>query len=298
MDRLCRPLNFNVSLHNVTYAKAQAKNAASVGPACAGSYALCSVGTSALCAFEVRGACRFQHQALPAQVSSFNLLIENKSNISNMQTIIKCIKCNQKLRVPTDKGTVELTCPMCKTTWRWSDDLSQVSIEEPNSKNETKPPLTKENTEQTADVSPKIFIEKNKFLIHGGFGILLMFIFSKMLVAKPQSIGFFDGILFSWAYSSSINSRIEFSYYLLLLFLALISSFFIFEKNRNKIFYCIIVITLMKWIVDIFIISNMTDGKYEIKLWAIFAFFIGTYLTYSNLLSNTPSIENNRNITS
>jgi hypothetical protein len=33
------------------------------------------------------------------------------------KTIISCIQCSQKLRVPVDRGIIEVTCPYCKTAW-------------------------------------------------------------------------------------------------------------------------------------------------------------------------------------
>lgn len=33
---------------------------------------------------------------------------------------IACVNCTQQLRVPVDRGLLEVTCPMCRTTWQWS----------------------------------------------------------------------------------------------------------------------------------------------------------------------------------
>lgn len=130
-------------------------------------------------------------------------------------------------------------------------------------------------------------MENNKSLIQGGLGILLMFMFSKMLVVKPETVGFIDGIIFSWAFKASVGQEYnDFVQYLSIFFVAFILSFFVFEKNRNKIFYCIIVLTIMKWIFEIFYFSRILDDGFEIKLWAMFVFFIGCYLTYTGLLAD------------
>lgn len=48
-----------------------------------------------------------------------------------MSEIITCQKCNQKLRIPTDRENIEITCPSCKTIQNLSsntmnDDLSAI----------------------------------------------------------------------------------------------------------------------------------------------------------------------------
>src|SRR4051794_11249034 len=35
-------------------------------------------------------------------------------------TILPCPGCPQLLRVPTDRGELVLTCPLCRTRWDWS----------------------------------------------------------------------------------------------------------------------------------------------------------------------------------
>jgi hypothetical protein len=36
------------------------------------------------------------------------------------KVIICCVNCAQKLRVPIDRGLLEVTCPTCDATWQWS----------------------------------------------------------------------------------------------------------------------------------------------------------------------------------
>lgn len=33
--------------------------------------------------------------------------------------LVECEKCHTKLRVPTDKGTVKVTCPKCQHVFNW-----------------------------------------------------------------------------------------------------------------------------------------------------------------------------------
>jgi hypothetical protein len=35
-------------------------------------------------------------------------------------TILPCPNCRQRLRVPTDRGDLALTCPSCRWRWDWS----------------------------------------------------------------------------------------------------------------------------------------------------------------------------------
>lgn len=41
--------------------------------------------------------------------------------LSTRTEIIPCPgdKCEKKLRIPTDRGRLRLTCPACRTTWEW-----------------------------------------------------------------------------------------------------------------------------------------------------------------------------------
>lgn len=82
---------------------------------------------------------------------------------------------------------------------------------------------------------------KNGSIVLGGFGLVLMYLFSSMLVIKPESIGFVDGIIFSWAVKGSIGEGYtELAKTLSLVFVAFVLSFFFYPKNLNKIFYGIV----------------------------------------------------------
>jgi Lecithin retinol acyltransferase len=35
------------------------------------------------------------------------------------KAIISCVNCAQKLRVPVDRGLLEITCPTCDASWQW-----------------------------------------------------------------------------------------------------------------------------------------------------------------------------------
>lgn len=39
-----------------------------------------------------------------------------------VMTIISCPKCEQKLRVPSNRGELNITCPKCKQDWLWSSE--------------------------------------------------------------------------------------------------------------------------------------------------------------------------------
>lgn len=138
---------------------------------------------------------------------------------------------------------------------------------------------------------------KNGSIVLGGIGLVLMYFFSQMLVIKPESIDFVDGIIFSWVVKSSIGvGYTEFTKGLSLFFVAFVLSFFIFQKNRNKIFYGIIFLTIVKWAVEIFYVAGLLQGNVEVKVWAIVVFFVGTFIVYSNLIANTvPVTEDSEN---
>lgn len=122
-------------------------------------------------------------------------------------------------------------------------------------------------------------MNQNAKLLQGRFGLALMLIFSTTLVVKPKSIGFVEGILFSMSYNRTMAISAAFVPIIITYFAAFILSFYAFKKNRTKIFYCIIFFTIFKWVVDIFSISTILNLGFEVKLWAIFAFFVGAYLT-------------------
>ena len=46
---------------------------------------------------------------------------------TSVATVIGCPACNQRLRVPIDRGNLELTCPQCRHNWRWSKDLDRYN---------------------------------------------------------------------------------------------------------------------------------------------------------------------------
>lgn len=36
------------------------------------------------------------------------------------KVVVSCMHCKQKLRVPTDKGTITVTCPSCKNSFKYT----------------------------------------------------------------------------------------------------------------------------------------------------------------------------------
>jgi hypothetical protein len=40
--------------------------------------------------------------------------------INGRTTILTCLSCRQRLRVPVDRGALVLTCPVCRSRWDWS----------------------------------------------------------------------------------------------------------------------------------------------------------------------------------
>lgn len=135
---------------------------------------------------------------------------------------------------------------------------------------------------------------KNRSIVFGGVGLVLMYLFSQMLVIKPKSIGFVDGIMFSWAIKSTIGEGYtNLTSTLSLCFVAFVLSFFFYQKNRNKIFGGIIFLTIIKWAVDIYYVARLLEGNAEVKIWAIVAFFASTLIAYSNLLTTTVPVGEN-----
>jgi len=41
------------------------------------------------------------------------------------KAIIRCKKCSSALRVPPDRGALEIRCPDCQTKFIWKPDISQ-----------------------------------------------------------------------------------------------------------------------------------------------------------------------------
>jgi len=39
--------------------------------------------------------------------------------MDNATTMIVCQSCKGRLRVPTDQGSLRLTCPVCRASWDW-----------------------------------------------------------------------------------------------------------------------------------------------------------------------------------
>lgn len=47
-----------------------------------------------------------------------------------MKEVIACAKCSQQLRVPTDRGSLDVTCPKCRYAWRYSPVPAQLEIQQ------------------------------------------------------------------------------------------------------------------------------------------------------------------------
>jgi hypothetical protein len=47
-------------------------------------------------------------------------------NMSPSTTILPCPNCRRRLRVPTDRGDLTLTCPTCRWRWDWSPRQDEV----------------------------------------------------------------------------------------------------------------------------------------------------------------------------
>lgn len=113
-----------------------------------------------------------------------------------------------------------------------------------------------------------------------------MLMFSTTLIVKPKSLGFIEGILFSIAYNKQMAISAAFVPIILTYFAAFVLSFYVFKKNRAKIFYAIIFFAIFKWIVDIIHMHAFLNGEFEIKSWAIVAFFLGAYLTKTTFVTS------------
>jgi hypothetical protein len=42
--------------------------------------------------------------------------------------LIECPKCFQRLRVPSDRGTLRVTCPKCDQHWAWSPSPDRLEV--------------------------------------------------------------------------------------------------------------------------------------------------------------------------
>jgi len=118
-----------------------------------------------------------------------------------------------------------------------------------------------------------------------------MFIFSRTLVIKPESAGFIEGIIFSWAVKDSIgDGYTQLTQGLSMFFIAFVLSFWIFQKNRKKIFYGIVVLTMIKWAVDVLYVGTLLNDNVDIKIWVMFAYFIGMYIVHRSFIAATDQI--------
>lgn len=62
---------------------------------------------------------------LQARLSAKIVSIAARCTMSN-KTILECPTCGQRLNAPTDRGELELTCPKCRTNWRWGPKFSRA----------------------------------------------------------------------------------------------------------------------------------------------------------------------------
>jgi DNA-directed RNA polymerase subunit RPC12/RpoP len=48
--------------------------------------------------------------------------------------VIECLQCHKKLRVPSDRGEIQVTCPHCTLRWFWTPPVRQEEAEHDESK--------------------------------------------------------------------------------------------------------------------------------------------------------------------
>lgn len=126
----------------------------------------------------------------------------------------------------------------------------------------------------------------------------MMFAATTMLLSKPKSIGFIDGIIFSFAFKGSMGDKYsQFTTILTIFFVAFVVTLLFFQHRSRKIFWCIIPLTLLKWVVDYGIVTRLTESKPEFNVYGVVIFILGAFMTYIGLLVSPPKFVENSEAT-
>jgi hypothetical protein len=59
-------------------------------------------------------------------VSRYLTHVRGIGTMNSSTTILPCPNCRRRLRVPTDRGDLWLTCPACRSRWDWSPRRDEV----------------------------------------------------------------------------------------------------------------------------------------------------------------------------
>lgn len=132
----------------------------------------------------------------------------------------------------------------------------------------------------------------NSVKTKGIIWLVVMFASQSLLIIKPSAIGFIDGIIFSFAYKSSLGEGYsQFSSALQLYFFAFVVSIFFFEKNKTKLFIGLIALNILKWLIDIFLSQKVFESVYkiEIKLWVIILFITSAFYVFNIFIKNNEA---------
>ena len=60
--------------------------------------------------------------------SCFTVLSNGNGQSARTESVIQqCGNCGQSLRVPTDQGSIVVTCPKCRATWQWPTSAERAT---------------------------------------------------------------------------------------------------------------------------------------------------------------------------
>lgn len=68
-----------------------------------------------------------KNSAVERSVTRNNASKKSKQRVDAKNIVIECVSCCQLLQVPTDLGSIAVTCPACNKTWIW-DGLENPSL--------------------------------------------------------------------------------------------------------------------------------------------------------------------------
>lgn len=135
--------------------------------------------------------------------------------------------------------------------------------------------------------------------IIGVIGVILMVISGRALIMAPERLNLIEGFILRDRIVHVLNNLTQGSYEQIRIGIlafggALLWSYFFGKKNLVKIFYCMIVVVVVKWAVDIFIISSAFNNT-ELRFTTIIMFIAGVALVKNNLLSDNNIPHSNEN---
>lgn len=118
-------------------------------------------------------------------------------------------------------------------------------------------------------------------------GTLLIVLGGRSLIIGPDKLGMFS-VFFSHAFYEVMgNGYKELRMGIAIFGAAFLWSYFSNKKNLVRIFYCMIIVIIFKWVVDIYSISFIFGDNTEWKFLPFITFMVGFLMVKKNFLVNT-----------